>query len=195
MSLFLLLMENHFVLLLILPLLGLAMASQLATPCDAAQAQAQPIYDTEGHELTINSLYHIMLPAGGNTSGRCLSADAWWAYDCPLHAVAPWCDGRFEYLGEPVMVQAADAGAGYAPRLSNDVVLAFNKTYNQCMMYLQWPIKGEFVTHQQHVTAGHFIGAPATARAECPPETIICREQSYRFRVERYSFRPKILVG
>uniref|UniRef100_M8BH68 Uncharacterized protein n=1 Tax=Aegilops tauschii TaxID=37682 RepID=M8BH68_AEGTA len=103
---------DRLVLLLILPLLGLAMASQLTTPCGATQAQAQPVYDTDGHELTIDNLYHIMLPASGNASGRCLSADTWWAYDCPLHAVAPRCGGRSGYLGEPVMVQAADAGAG-----------------------------------------------------------------------------------
>ena len=93
---------NRFLLLIILPLLGLAMDSQVATPCDAAQAQAQPVYDTNDHELTVDSLYHIMLVASGNTSGCCLSADTWWAYDCPFHAVARRC-GRSEYLGEPVM--------------------------------------------------------------------------------------------
>ncbi|KAF7088557.1 hypothetical protein CFC21_091652 [Triticum aestivum] len=182
---------DRFVLLL-LPLLALAMASQLAAPCGAAQAQAQPVYDTDGHELTIDSLYHIMLPENGNTSGRCLSAGTWWAYDCPLHAVAPRCGGRSGYLGKPVMIQAADAGAGYAPRLSNDVVLAFNRTYNRCMMFLQWRIEGEFETHQQHVTVGHFIGAPATVTTECAPG-VICREQSYRFRVERHGTGYKLV--
>ncbi|XP_037453847.1 alpha-amylase/subtilisin inhibitor-like [Triticum dicoccoides] len=175
----------------ILPLLGLAMASQLATLCNAAQAQAQPVYDMDGHELMIDSLYHIMLPASGNMSGRCLSAGTWWAYDSPLHAAAGQC-GQSGYLGEPVMVQAADVGAGYTPRLSNDVIFAFNNTVNQCMMYLQWRIEDEFVTHQQHMTVGHFIGAPVTAMPECTHGTI-CREQSYRFRVERHGTGYKLV--
>jgi hypothetical protein len=59
---------KHSVLLVILPLLGFAMASHLTAHCNAAQVQAQPIYDTDGHELTKENLYHI-LPADPNMRG------------------------------------------------------------------------------------------------------------------------------
>jgi hypothetical protein len=60
---------EHSALLIILPLLGLARASQLTAHCDAAHVQ--PIYDTGGHKLTKENLYHI-LSADRNMSGLCL---------------------------------------------------------------------------------------------------------------------------
>jgi hypothetical protein len=83
---------EHPALLFILPLLGLAMACQLIAHSDAAQvqAQAQPIYDTDGHELTKENLYSI-LPADRHMSGLCLYIGNLTPTDCPPFANVARC--------------------------------------------------------------------------------------------------------
>ena len=110
---------EHSVLLVVLPLLALAMASQLIIPCDAAQGE--PIYDTDGHELTKENLYHI-LPADHKMSGLCLFVGSLTPLDCPLQAVVARCRPRG---GDAVMVMPAETSGESVPRLSSDVLHSY----------------------------------------------------------------------
>ncbi|KAM0891676.1 hypothetical protein ACQ4PT_026246 [Festuca glaucescens] len=163
-------MERSFF-LVIIPFLGLAMASQLTGPCEAAQAQGQPIYDMEGHELTKDNLYQILL-ADPKMNGLCLFAGSLSPADCPLLARC-WSKG-----GNAVMVMPAEASGGSVPRLSSDLLLTFNHTINKCMMELQWYVGDYIDTDQMHVTVGHALGAPV------PSETDT--DKWFRFRAERH---------
>ncbi|KAM0890976.1 hypothetical protein ACQ4PT_026739 [Festuca glaucescens] len=149
------------------------MASQLTGPCDAAQAQGQPIYDMNGHELTKNNLYQI-LPADRNMSGLCLFAGSISPADCPLRAIIARC---WPKGGNAVMVMPAEASIGSVPRLSSDLLLTFNHTINKCMMELQWHVEDYIDTDQMHVTVGYALGAPV------PSETNT--DKRFRFRAER----------
>jgi hypothetical protein len=167
-------MERSF-LIVIIPFLGLAMASQLTGPCDAAQAQGQPIYDTDGHELTKNNLYQI-LPADRNMSGLCLFAASIAPVDCPMRAVIARC---WPKGGNAVMIMPAEESGGSVPRLSSDLLLTFKNTITMCMMELQWHIKDYISTDQMHVTVGFSLGAPV-------PSKIDRRTKLFRFRAERH---------
>jgi hypothetical protein len=168
---------EHPALLFILPILGLAMASQLTAPCDAAQvqAQAQPIYDTDGHEVTKENFYSI-LPADPSMSGLCIYSVRLTPEDCRLFANIERCRPP---RGDPVKVTPAEASGGSVPRLSSDVLLSFNNdTWSLCMMSPQWHVVDYFSTRQTHVITGHTLGAPVPEKTE--------RTESFRFRVERH---------
>jgi hypothetical protein len=165
---------KHSVLLVILPLLGLAMASHLTAHCDAAQVQAQPIYDTDGHELTRDNLYHI-LPADPNMRGLCLYIGNLSPHACPLRAVLVRC---WPKGGDAVNVMPAETSGGSVPRLSSDLLLTFNRTINKCMMELQWHIEDYIETDQMHVTVGYSLGAAVQTKPE--------EDKSFLFRAERH---------
>jgi hypothetical protein len=166
-------MEHSFF-LVIIPFLGLAMASQLTGLCDAAQVQGQPIYDTDGHELTKDNLYQI-LPADPKMNGLCLFAGSLSPADCPLRAIIARCWSK---RGNAVMVMPAEASGGSVPRLSSDLLLTFNHTINKCMMQLQWYVDDYFDTDQMHVTVGHTLGVPVPEKTD--------RTERFRFHAERH---------
>ncbi|XBI22651.1 hypothetical protein VPH35_063645 [Triticum aestivum] len=156
---------EHIRFLVILPLLGLAMALQLSAPCQATRAQPQPIYDTEDHELTGDNFYNLM-PSG-----------------CPRNVNLALCDDSTSSRSVAVSIKLAAAINGSdkeaSPRLSTDVVIEFGDTVNKCKQRLQWYV-GAGITHNLHVTVGHCIN---TEGSDVPTDG---RDQKFIFRVERH---------
>ncbi|XBI33019.1 hypothetical protein VPH35_056390 [Triticum aestivum] len=127
---------EHSRFLVMLPLIGLAMALELTAPCQATRAQSQPIYDTEDHELTGDNLYNLM-PSG-----------------CPRNVNLAPCDDSTSSRSVAVSIKLAAATNGSdkeaPPRLSTDVVIEFGDTVNKCKQRLQWYI-GAGITHGSDV--------------------------------------------
>ncbi|KAF7033564.1 hypothetical protein CFC21_044649 [Triticum aestivum] len=173
---------EHFCFLVILPLLGLAMALQLTAPCQATQPQPQPIYDTEDHALTGDNFYNLM-PVDLLLNGQCVNHSSIWKSGCPRNVNLALCDDSTSSRSVAVSIKLAAATNGSdkeaSPRLSTDVVIEFGDTVNKCKQRLQWYV-GAGITHNLHVTVGHFINT------EGSDVLTDGRDQKFIFRVERY---------
>ncbi|VAH85800.1 unnamed protein product [Triticum turgidum subsp. durum] len=174
---------ERFCFLVILSLSGLAVALQLTTPCNAAQAQPPPVYDIDGHELTGNNMYTIMA-ADRNLSDHCVSAGSFRREECNKHATLTPCKQLGGTRGVHVSIKPAEASDGSGKeasiRLSTDVVIEFKGVVTWCKHHLQWYVHGE-MTNQTHVTASCFRGMKG-----CQPSAGTCKEQSFLFRIERH---------
>ncbi|XP_037418643.1 alpha-amylase/subtilisin inhibitor-like [Triticum dicoccoides] len=179
---------EHFRFLVILSLSGLAMALQLINPCNAAQAQPQAIYDTDGHELTSHNMYNIM-PVDRNLSDQCVYVSSLRDPRCRMRAILTPCKkfGRNPdgYVSIKLAEGSSSSSKEASPRLSTDVVIEFRGVVTWCMHRLQWYAHGG-ITNQTHVTVGRPEGMEG---CEAPAGT--CKK-SFMFRVEKHGTGYKL---
>ncbi|KAI5001792.1 hypothetical protein ZWY2020_026442 [Hordeum vulgare] len=180
---------EHFCFLVILSLSALAMALQPTTPCNAAQARPQPIYDTDGHELTGNNLYNIM-PVGRNLSDQCVSPSSFREDQCRVRAILTPCK-QFRGTDGYVRIRLAEVSDSSdteaLPRLSTDVVIDFRGVVTSCVYPLQWYVRPEN-TKQMHVTAGLLTGMEG-----CKTPAGTCLAEIFMFRVEKHGAGYKLM--
>uniref|UniRef100_R7W355 Alpha-amylase/subtilisin inhibitor n=1 Tax=Aegilops tauschii TaxID=37682 RepID=R7W355_AEGTA len=171
---------EHFCFLVILSLSGLAMALQLTSPCNAAQAQPQPIYDTDGHELTGHNMYNIM-PVDRNLSDQCIYVSSLRDPRCLSRESRRVC---FDQAGGGEL-RLRHSGREAPPRLSTDVVIEFGGIITWCMHRRQWYAHGG-ITNQTHVTVGRPGGMEG-----CQAPAGTCKK-SFMFRVEKHGTGYKL---
>ncbi|XP_062217781.1 alpha-amylase/subtilisin inhibitor-like [Phragmites australis] len=154
-------------LFLLLPLLTIFL------PCIAGDA-TQLVYDTEGHELSSDSLYYILPVDRGTGGGIKVSPDK--TESCKFFVV----QSRSEAVtGIPVQFKPQNASAGAAVRLSTDIRIRF-RIITTCMKSSEWYVTNSSpLTSRQNVAIMGRVGGP-----EPPPSAKV-------FRVERYDGATK----
>ncbi|KAL6633910.1 hypothetical protein ACP70R_026581 [Stipagrostis hirtigluma subsp. patula] len=143
----------------LLPLLLLA----VSLPCIAGDA-TDPVFDTDGHELSSDSVYHV-LPAGRGTGGG-LGAAPDKREPC-RHFVAQ--EHNEDAAGIPVRFKLQNASAGGVVNLSTNVTITFH-VVSVCMGTSHWYIMDTSEPRREYVAAGkragHIYIPPAVFRVE-----------------------------
>ncbi|KAL6633913.1 hypothetical protein ACP70R_026584 [Stipagrostis hirtigluma subsp. patula] len=144
-------------------LLPLLLLLAVSLPCIAGDA-TDPVFDTDGHELSSDAVYHV-LPADRGTGGG-LGAASDKREPC-RHFVAQ--EHNKDAAGIPVRFKLQNASAGGVVNLSSNVTITFN-VGSFCVDSQHWYIMNPSSKSRRYVVAGkresHRYIPPAVFRVE-----------------------------